>query len=115
MFIDWTRVKVYIKPGFTDFRKQINGLGIIVQQEMKLNPFSDGLFIFCNKRKNRIKVLYWDKTGFCLWLKRLEKARFPWPLNKEEVMEINVQRFQMLLCGIDFFKVHEELKYSEII
>lgn len=114
MIIDITRVKIYVKPGSTDFRKQINGLSIIVQDEMALDPLNGNLYLFCNKDRNRLKILYWDKTGFCMWLKRLEKAKFPWPRNSEEALEIDIAKMQMLLSGIDFWNAHKELKYSEI-
>ena len=62
-------------------RKQINGLALIVQEQMEMDPFQDALFVFCNGQRRILKALYWDRTGFCLWMKRLEKHRFPWPRN----------------------------------
>ena len=114
MIVDIAKVKIYVKPGSTDFRKQINGLSIIVKEEMALNPLNGNLYIFCNKARNRLKILYWDKTGFCMWLKRLEKAKFPWPRTSEEALEIDKEKMQMLLSGIDFWHAHKELKYTEI-
>jgi transposase len=114
MFIDFSRVKVFIKPGVTDFRKQVNGLIIIIAEEMKMDPLSSHLFIFCNKSKNRLKIIWWDRTGFCLWFKRLEKDKFPWPQADGDSIEIDVERLRMVLSGIDFWKAHKELKYSEI-
>ena len=93
-------------------RKQINGLSILVQDELKLDPFSGALFLFCNKRRHLLKILYWDKTGFCMWLKRLEKDRFPWPMNRTEVQEIDLAKLRQLLSGINFWEIHEEVKYS---
>ena len=69
-------------------RKSIGTLSILVQGEMKMDPFAESLYVFCNRRKEIIKVLYWDKNGFCLWMKRLEKERFRWPETKKEVEEI---------------------------
>ena len=114
MFVDLSKMKIFIKPGPTDGRKQINGLSVIVQEEMKLNPLGEGLFMFCNKRRNRLKIIYWDKTGFCLWLKRLEVDKFPWPQNREDALEIDREKLAMLLAGIDFWKAHKELKFSKI-
>ena len=68
MIIDISKVRIFVKPGPTDFRKQINGLSIIVQEEMELDPLNGNLYIFCNKSRNRLKILYWDKTGFAMWL-----------------------------------------------
>ena len=114
MIIDISKLKIYVKPGPTDFRKQINGLSIIVQEEMELNPLNGNLYVFCNKSRNRIKILYWDKTGFAMWLKRLEKGKFPWPRNVEEALEIDLEKMKMLLSGIDFWNAHKELKFSKI-
>ena len=115
MILDWTKTKIFLRPGVTDFRKQINGLSIIVKEELKENIFSGFLFMFCNKNRSRLKILYWDKTGFCLWMKRLEKDKFPWPKNNEEKLEIDFEKFQMLLAGIDFFNAHKELKFTKIL
>ena len=114
MIVDLEKVDMYVKPGKTDMRKQINGLSVIVQQEMKLDPFCGALFLFCNSRRHLLKILYWDKTGFALWLKRLEKERFPWPQNRSEVQQIDLQQLRQLLVGIDFWHTHEEVKYSSV-
>lgn len=114
MIIDWSRVKVFVRPGVTDFRKQINGLSVIVEEELEHDPFSGSLFLFSNRRRTHLKVLYWDRNGFCLWLKRLEKDRFPWPQTEEAVREITVEQLSMLLEGIDFWKAHRKLEYSRI-
>ena len=70
---------VYLHREPVDFRKSINGLSLIVEQQMQLSPFTQALFVFCNKRRDKLKVLYWDNTGFALWYKRLEKDKFKWP------------------------------------
>ena len=114
MIIDISKVKIFVKPGPTDFRKQINGLSIIVQEEMELDPLNGNLYVFCNKSRNRLKILYWDKTGFAMWLKRLEKGKFPWPRNIAEALEIDLDKMKMLLSGIDFWNAHKELKFSKI-
>lgn len=114
MIIDISKVKIFVKPGPTDFRKQINGLSIIVQQEMALDPLNGNFYIFCNRNRNRLKILYWDKTGFALWLKRLERGKFPWPRTQEEALEIDIEKMKMLLSGIDFWNAHKELKFSKI-
>ena len=104
MIVRWKEVKNLLKTGVTDFRKQINGLSIIAKEELKQNIFSSILFMFCNKNRSRIKILYWDKNGFCLWQKRLEKEKFPWTKDKNEAVEIDFKKLKMLLSGIDFFK-----------
>jgi transposase len=114
MIIDLEKVDIYVRPGKTDMRKQINGLSILVQEELKLDPFSGALFLFCNKRRHLLKILYWDRTGYCMWLKRLEKDRFPWPMDRSEVQQINSEKLKQLLAGINFWEVHEEVKYSSV-
>ena len=95
-------------------RKQINGLSVAAQEEMKHNPLDGNLYLFCNRNRRRIKILYWARNGFCLWLKRLEEDRFPWPKNSEECKEITANELEMLLDGINFFTAHKKLDYSEI-
>ena len=113
MFIDLEKVNIYIKPGATDMRKQINGLAIIVQDKLQHNPFSGSLFLFCNKQRTHLKAIYWDRNGFCMYLKRLEKHKFPWPKNRGEAEAITLDQFRMLLDGIDFWKAHTELNYTK--
>lgn len=115
MIIDWTNLCLYIKPGYTDMRKAINGLSVIVQEEMKKDPFSSSMFLFRNRGGKILKALYWDKTGFCLWQKRLEKQKFPWPDTEEEARKISFEQMTMLLQGIDFWNAHKELNYSSVL
>ena len=114
MLIDIENTEIYIQPGSTDLRKQINGLSIIVQEEMIKDPFSKTLFLFCNKNRKLLKLIYWDRNGFCLWLKRLEKDKFPWPKDKKEAQSISLEEFKLLLNGIDFWKAHQELSYTKV-
>jgi len=77
MNVDLSQVRIFVRPGVTDMRKQINGLAVIAEAVMNQRPFSGNLFLFCGRSRNVMKVLYWDRNGFCLWMKRLEKDRFP--------------------------------------
>jgi len=104
--------RVYLALGSTDMRKAINGLSILVEQAMDLNPFSGDLFVFCNRRQNIIKILYWDENGFCLWQKRLEEHRFKWPRLPEQVLAINREQLNWLLAGLDFSSAHQRLYYQ---
>ena len=115
MFVDFSRVRLFIRPGHTDMRKQANGLSVVVQEHLKADPFSGNLFLFSNKRKNILKILYWDRNGFCMWKKRLEKNRFPWPEKKNAAIEIGEKELRWLLDGIDFWHTHESLSYSSVI
>lgn len=105
---------IHLALGSTDMRKAINGLSILVEQAMSLNPFSGDLFVFCNRQRTIIKILYWDHNGFCLWHKRLEKDRFKWPQTADEVMAIDHNQLGWLLAGLDFTSAHQQLKYLAV-
>lgn len=114
MILDLERVRFFVKPGPTDMRKQINGLSIIVSEELEMDPFEGNLFLFCNKPRRILKIIYWDSNGFAMWLKRLEKDKFPWPMNHKEATEITQEQFSFLLQGIDFWNAHKRLKYHSV-
>ena len=115
MMLKASGLRVFLAPGFTDMRKSINGLSILVD-DFDLDPFSGHLFVFCNRRRNILKVLYWDRNGFCLWHKRLEKHRFSWPCSITEVMEIESRSLDWLLDGLTLHQpdAHSSLEYSLI-
>jgi transposase len=115
MRIAWDRVTIYIRTGYTDMRKQINTLAILVRQEFNKDPLDGNLYVFCGTGRRTLKVLYWDKNGFCLWMKRLNGDKFPWPLKETEVREMTREEMNMLLDGIDFFHAHREKKYEIVI
>jgi transposase len=88
--------------GPTDMRKGIDSLSVLVQELLKLDPFSGHLFAFRGRRGGLLKVLYWDSQGFCLFAKRLEKGRFVWPITREGVVTLSPAQLSMLLEGIDW-------------
>lgn len=111
MFVD--AGAIYLHRDVVDFRKSINGLVLIVEQQMQLSPFAEALFVFCNRNRDRMKVLYWDKTGFCLWYKRLEKEKFKWPRQHHAtVMTLSELQWEWLLSGYDVVG-HEALQYAQ--
>jgi transposase len=91
-------------------RKSIYTLGYLVSSEMNLDILGDSIFIFSNKRRDTLKILYWDGNGFCLWVKKLEKDRFPFPSDQIELNELSREKFIWLLRGIDFRREHKEFK-----
>lgn len=118
MFSDISKAEqIYIACGYTDMRKSIDGLAGIVQQSFRLNPFQNSLFLFCGRRRDRMKALYWEGDGFVLLYKRLEGGNFQWPRNAEAVRSINYQEFRWLLEGlaIDQPKAVKKVKNGEII
>ena len=114
MIIDLSNSKIFLRPGNTDLRKAVNGLSVIIQETMKEDPFSGSVYLFCNRQRKLLKAVYWDKTGFWLSQKRLEKNRFPWPQDEIEARELTAEELQMLLVGIDFFKAHKEVFYKKV-
>lgn len=101
MFGDISKAEqVYIACGYTDMRKSIDGLAMIVQQNFQLNPFQNSLFLFCGRRRDRMKALYWEGDGFVLLYKRLENGTFKWPKSAEAVREITGQQLRWLLEGL---------------
>ena len=114
MILDLREVRIFIRPGYTDLRKASNGLTVIVQEEMEQDPFSGSVYVFCNRERKLIKAVYWDKSGFWLCQKRLEKEKYPWPQTKEAVRELKAEELKMLLAGIDFFKAHKTLYYKKV-
>ena len=115
MILDLSKTRIFLRPGYTDLRKASNGLTVIVQEEMKEDPFSGSVYIFCNRERKLLKAVYWDRTGFWLCQKRLEKEKYPWPCTSEEAKELNAEELKMLLAGIDFFKAHKTLYYKKVI
>jgi transposase len=93
---------IYIACGATDLRKSVDGLACIVKQDFKLDPFGNYLFLFCNKGRNRLKGLCWDRNGFILCYKRLDGsgAKFQWPKNQEAVRDITNEQLRLLLDGL---------------
>ncbi|WP_279380059.1 IS66 family insertion sequence element accessory protein TnpB [Sporosalibacterium faouarense] len=93
-------VHVYVACGHTDMRKSIDGLAAIVTQNFKLDPFDKSLFLFCGRRRDRIKGLLWEGDGFLLLYKRLEGGSFNWPKNPQEVIKLTPQQYRWLMEGL---------------
>jgi transposase len=110
--------EVYLCREPVDFRKGINGLSVLVEDTLRLDPFAATLFVFCNRRRNRVKILYWERSGFCLWQKRLEKARFHWPRKSPgDTVTLSGQQLNWLLDGYDIARMipHEKLCFSSVL
>ncbi|MBP3457739.1 MAG: IS66 family insertion sequence element accessory protein TnpB [Lachnospiraceae bacterium] len=91
---------IYIACGYTDMRKSIDGLAAVVQEQFHLEPFSNTLFLFCGRKRNRMKALLWEGDGFVLLYKRLENGFFKWPRNESDVKPITWQQFRWLMEGL---------------
>jgi transposase len=106
--------EVFLYRDFVDFRKSINGLSLIVEQQMMLSPLTGSVFVFCNKGRDKLKVLYWDKTGFALWYKRLEKDKFKWPKKLNDTsLNLTEQQLHWLFDGFDVLG-HQAVCYESV-
>jgi len=106
--------EVYLYLDAIDFRKSIDGIAAIIELELGLNIFSGTLFVFINRRRDKMKILYWCKSGFCLWYKRLEKERFAWIRGAGGAsININSDELKWLIDGIDIWvsRPHKTLQY----
>lgn len=97
-----TGVRVYLACGVTDMRKGIAGLAVLAQDVLRQRPSSGAVFAFRGRRGDRIKLLFWDGQGFCLYYKVLEKGRFPWPVAKNGSVRLTSAQLAMLWEGIDW-------------
>lgn len=110
--IRFAEKRVYLACGHTDMRKSINGLASIVEGSFKLDPFGDALFVFCNRTRDRLKILEWDGDGFWLYFKRLEKGHFRWPsAENDQTMSLTAEELGILLGGA---KIELKLKRNEV-
>lgn len=93
--------RVYLAAGNTDLRKSIDGLALLVRHAFDLDPFSQNLFVFCNRSRDKIKILVWEHNGFWLCYKRLEKGRFHWPQSpNKQPLALTRRELQWLLDGL---------------
>jgi transposase len=113
---------VYLCRAPVDFRKQIDGLSVMVEQGLGLNPFASALYVFINRQRTKIKVLYWHRNGLCLWQKRLESDRFAWVPkydqsdSQADTQAVSMQEFEWLLEGFDLWKnkPHKTLEFASV-
>ena len=104
--------RVWLVLGRTDMRKSINGLSGVVTNQLKLDPLSGQYFVFCGRKRNTLKILYWDRNGYVVWYKRLEVDRFRWPRNESEAQAITGEQLKWLLSGLDIGQAHQTLRLS---
>ena len=94
-------VRVYLATAPTDMRCSFDGLMARVHSVLEMDPFCGHLFVFCNRRRDRVKILFWDRSGFCIWYKRLEKGTFRFPEASAKSVEVEATELALLLEGID--------------
>jgi transposase len=110
-------VRVYLCLTVCDMRKSFDGLQALVTQAMDLDAFAGHLFVFGNRRRDRVKILYWDRDGFAVWAKRLEQGTYAMPLEEsdERRREITAQELGALLSGIDLSQAKRRKRYQRNI
>lgn len=112
-----TSVRIYLARGATDMRKSIDGLAAVTKEVLEHDPLSGHLFVFCNRRRDRIKILYWERSGFWLLHKRLEQGTFAWPVPADDVskqIELHASDLAALLGGLDLRKATRRRWYSRV-
>ena len=116
--IHWSKdADIYLHYEPVDFRKSINGLSLIVEDAMEFSSMSGSLFVFCNKKWDKLKALYWDESGFALWYKRLEKEKFRWPKNRaQSTLLMDSEQWDWLLRGFDInhMQAHKKVHFSAL-
>jgi len=114
---DRTTTDVYLHRAPIDMRRQIDGLAALVEGAMKQNPLSGSLFAFINKRRDKLKILMWERNGFIVWYKRLEAEKFQWPIrSSEDTVILTGEQLNWLLDGYDVWRMkpHKILHYAHI-
>lgn len=96
--------KIYIAVGYSDLRRGIDGFATLIQNTFHMDPQTRALFIFCGRRTDRIKALFWDGDGYILLYKRLEGGKYQWPRNQEELKELTPQQFRWLMEGLSIYQ-----------
>lgn len=108
--------RVYLACGSTDLRKSIDGLAVLVKEGFKLDPFSPCLFVFCNRQRDKIKILHWEHNGFWLHYRRLERGKFQWPARNSATLKISRRELRWLLDGLSLYqKAHPEVTARTIL
>jgi transposase len=110
-------VRVYLCLTACDMRKSFDGLHALVREHLELDPFGGHLYVFTSRRRDRIKILYWDRDGFAMWSKRLEAGTYAVPLGEaaERRREITAQELGALLSGIDLTQASRRKRYSRSV
>lgn len=117
MINDISSRQVYLASGSTDLRKSIDGLAVLAKEAFNLDPFSPCLFVFCNRKRDKLKILQWDHNGFWLHYRRLERGKFNWPTSNDNTVRISYRELRWLLDGLSLKQnqAHKAVKERTII
>jgi transposase len=106
------QVKIWLYTEATDMRKSFDGLMALAKNKMQEDPISGDLFIFINRRQTHIKILYFDRSGYCIWMKRLEEGSFQYPIFESGKVPLSWTQLTLILEGIDLKKIHQRKRYK---
>lgn len=111
-----SQIRVFLHRMPTDMRKSFHGLIALVESAVKQDPLSGSLFVFLNRQRDRIKILYWGQTGFCIWYQQLQKGTYQLPdqksLNERQAMEVTRSQLSLILDGIDLASAHQRMRFQ---
>lgn len=110
------QVRVFVYRLLMDMRKSFHGLVALVESAVKQDPFSGSLFVFFNRQRDRIKILYWGQTGFCIWYQQLQKGTYQLPdeksLEAQQTIEVTRSQLSLMLDGIDLASVRQRMRFQ---
>jgi transposase len=112
MWLTDSQVRIWLCSQPTDMRKSFNGLSGLVRHSLKENPLSGALFVFVNRRRTHIKILYFDGSGYCIWMKRLEQGCFQLPVNDRQTLELDRTILTLMLDGIDLNFIQKRKRFQ---
>lgn len=112
MFFPEAAVKIWLYAKPTDMRKSYDGLIALAKNQLAEDPLSGQLFVFFNRQRNRVKVLYFDRSGYCIWMKRLESGRFHFNAKQGEKQVLNWTQLKLILEGIQLENIHTKRRYT---
>ncbi len=111
-----SQVRVFLYRRATDMRKSFHGLVALTQSQLQQDPLSGSLFVFMNRRRDRVKILYWGQTGFCIWYQQLEKGTYQLPspatLDEEDTLEVTRSQLSLILDGIDLRSARQRPRFQ---
>jgi transposase len=112
MWLTDSQVRIWLCSQPTDMRKSFNGLSGLVRHSLKENPLSGALFVFVNRRRTHMKILYFDGSGYCIWMKRLEQGCFQLPVNDRQTLELDRTTLTLMLDGIDLNFIQKRKRFQ---
>jgi len=111
VFFPESNTKIWLYAGVTDMRKSFDGLSALAKHQLNDNPLSGDFFVFINRRRTMMKILYFDRSGYCIWMKKLEAGAFQLPTNRADKMAVEWTQLKMILEGIDLHSIRKRKRY----